>query len=90
VISCERGDIRQYPDGLVLYGAEEKRELPLPAGETGRDAVVRELYEAVVHGRPPLHHGGWGKANLEVCLAVLRSARERREVLLSHQTPTLD
>jgi len=30
------------------------------------------------------HGGRWGKANLEVCLAVLASAQERRKVLLSH------
>jgi phthalate 4,5-cis-dihydrodiol dehydrogenase len=90
LVTCDRGDIRQSPDALLVYGEDEKRELPLPTGETGRDAVVQELYDAVVHGRPPAHHGRWGKANLEVCLAVLQSARERREVFLSHQTPTLD
>ena len=37
--------------------------------------------------QPPLVHSGeWGKATLEVCLAVLQSARERREVTLAHQT----
>jgi len=38
----------------------------------------------VVKARVPAHGGRWGKANLEVCLAVLASAQERREVLLSH------
>ncbi len=68
---------------------EEKREVALPSGQTGRDAVVAELYAAVVEGVPPAHGGLWGKANLEVCLAVLQSARERREVRLHHQTPAL-
>jgi hypothetical protein len=27
-------------------------------------------------------------ATLEVCLAIMQSARERREILLSHQSPT--
>jgi hypothetical protein len=26
-------------------------------------------------------------ATLEVCLAIMQSARERREILLSHQVP---
>ena len=73
-----------------MYGEEERREVALPAGQTGRDAVVAELYQAVAKGVPPAHGGRWGKANLEVCLAVLESARERREVFLSHQTATLD
>jgi phthalate 4,5-cis-dihydrodiol dehydrogenase len=52
--------------------------------------MIAELYDAVVHGKQPLHSGRWAKATLEVSLAVLESARTRREVLLSHQVPTLD
>lgn len=87
LVACERGDIRQSPDGLSIYGNGGIEPVPLATDETGRDGVVRELYDAV-HGRPSTHGGRWGKATLEVCLAVLASARERREVFLSHQTPT--
>jgi phthalate 4,5-cis-dihydrodiol dehydrogenase len=52
--------------------------------------MIRELYDAVVHARPPLHNGRWAKGTLEVSLAVLESARTRREVLLAHQVPTSD
>jgi phthalate 4,5-cis-dihydrodiol dehydrogenase len=90
LVSCEKGDIRQSADGLTIYAEDGKREILLPTDETGRDAVVRELYEAIVHDRPPLHSGRWGKANLEVCLAVLESARARQEIRLSQQVPTLD
>ena len=86
LVSCEKGDIRQSARGVYVYGKNERREVPLSTEDTGRDAVVRELYDAVVNARAPLHGGRWGKANLEVCLAVLTSARERREVRLSHQT----
>jgi phthalate 4,5-cis-dihydrodiol dehydrogenase len=41
----------------------------------------------VVNGRRPSADGPWGKATVEVLLAVLESARERREVFLSHQVP---
>ena len=85
IISCEKGDIRQSQDGLFVYGEEEKKEIPLSTAETGRDHVIQELYDAVFHDKEPLHDGRWGKANLEVCLAVLESARERKEVYLSHQ-----
>jgi phthalate 4,5-cis-dihydrodiol dehydrogenase len=37
-----------------------------------------------------LHDGRWGKATVEVSLAVLESARERREIQLSHQVPVRD
>ena len=90
IVSCERGDIRQSSDGLLVYGEEERREIPLPTSESGRDALVAELYDAVTAGTAPAHNGRWGMANLEVCLAVLQSARERQEVFLSHQVATLD
>lgn len=90
IVSCEGGDIRQSAHGLYIYGKDGKQEMPLATAETGRDAVVRELYEAVVNDRSPGHGGPWGRANLEVCLAVLTSTRERKEVLLSHQTRTVD
>ena len=90
LVSCERGDIRQSADGLLVYGEHELRTIPLTTDETGRDAVVQELYEAIVDHRPPPHGGRWGKANLEVCLAVLESAQTRREVYLAHQVPLCD
>ncbi len=86
VLSCERGDIRQSPDGLYVYGDEGRREIQVPLGESGRTAEVDELYHAVVDDRPVFHDGRWGEATLEVCLAIYRSARERREVFLRHQS----
>ena len=88
-MSCERGDIRQTPDGLFIYGESEKREITLPAGRRrGREAEIEELYDAVVHGRPVFHDGRWGEATLEVCLAMIESAEKRREIFLSHQVPS--
>ena len=49
--------------------------------------IVDQLYEAVVNGRRPCADGRWGKATVEVVLAVLASAQERREVFLAHQVP---
>ena len=88
LVSCERGDIRQTPDGLFIYDEDEKREIALPAGRRGREAEIEELYNAVVHSRPVFHDGRWGEATLEVCLAILASAKERKEIVLSHQVPS--
>ncbi len=52
--------------------------------------MLRELYDAIFVGVRPLHDGRWAKATLEVSLAVMASARERREVVLAHQTPMVD
>jgi phthalate 4,5-cis-dihydrodiol dehydrogenase len=88
LVSCERGDIRQTPDGLYVYGETEQREIPLSAGSRGREAEIEELYNVVVHNRPVFHDGRWGAATLEVCLAMLESAKERKEIFLSHQVPS--
>jgi phthalate 4,5-cis-dihydrodiol dehydrogenase len=92
LVSCEHGDLRPQPNGVFIYDDNGKREIPLPLGRAVPDKgkVVDELYDAVVNDRPVYHDGRWGKATLEVCLAILQSARERREIILSHQVPTGD
>lgn len=90
LVSCDKGDIRQMPDGLKIYGETEQREIALPEGSTGREAEVEELYNAVAHNRPVFHDGRWGAATLEVCLAMIESAEQRKEIFLSHQVPTPD
>jgi len=87
LVSCDKGDIRQSADGLIVYGEEGKREVALPAGKKGREAEVDELYQAIVENRPVFHDGRWGEATLEVCLAILESAKEKREIFLKHQRP---
>ena len=80
IASCERADLRPLPTGVMVYceGGERLERLDPPV--VPRVEVIDELYDAVVNGKPPLHCGEWGAATLEVCLAVLRSAREGREV----------
>jgi phthalate 4,5-cis-dihydrodiol dehydrogenase len=90
VVSCERGDIRQTPTGLRLYGDRTSEEFPVPPLPTGRDLLLDEACAAVLDGVPAAHDGRWGLANLEVCLAALMSARDRRDVLLKYQVPTPD
>jgi phthalate 4,5-cis-dihydrodiol dehydrogenase len=85
VVSCERGDLRVLPDAVVVYGDETRTRRSLPAPGLPRAEVIDALWDAVVDGRAPRHDGAWGKATLEICAALLRSARERREVPLRHQ-----
>jgi phthalate 4,5-cis-dihydrodiol dehydrogenase len=82
IVSCQRGDLRPMPDGLWLFGDERREFRPLPSPSVPRFEVIDELYGAVVAGAPPLHDGTWAKATLEVCLALLQSAREQRDVEL--------
>jgi phthalate 4,5-cis-dihydrodiol dehydrogenase len=90
VVSLDQADIRQSPDGLLVYGNEEITEIPLEKGVSGRDVAIQELYDAVIHGKPPIHDGRWAKATLEVSLAVLESGRSGREVTLQHQVALAD
>ncbi len=92
IVSCHRGDIRLAGDGLWLYTNQGKRGLPVTreGGMPGRGDVLDELCSAVFEGKPLVHHGRWAKATLAVCLAVLQSAREGREVAVQHQVPTTD
>ena len=78
IVSCERGDLRPTPKGVMVYG-DATRELRCRSTPPAvpRAEVIDELCAAVFDGRAPLHDGRWGRATLEVCLAMLESAREQ-------------
>jgi phthalate 4,5-cis-dihydrodiol dehydrogenase len=82
IASCDRADLRALPEGVMVYADGEKRLEPLPAPKVQRAEVIDELHAAIVEGKAPLHDGEWGTATMEVCLALLRSAREQREIPL--------
>jgi phthalate 4,5-cis-dihydrodiol dehydrogenase len=85
LVACDHADLRPLPTGVMIYGNDGARLDALPPPAVPRSEVVDELYDAVVLGRPPVHNGEWALATLEVCLAMLTSAREGREVMLEHQ-----
>ena len=85
VVSCERGDIRQSPRGLVVYGPEGREDIVLETGEMPHSQVATEFHDAVRGLAPALHDGRWGLANLEICDAAWRSARSGEAVRLHHQ-----
>ena len=84
VVSCERGVLRQHPDGDLRLHREGRREIPVEP-HRGRSSELIELHDAVTMNRPTLLDARWGMASTEVCLAILQSSRERREILLEHQ-----
>jgi phthalate 4,5-cis-dihydrodiol dehydrogenase len=86
IVSCDRADLRPMPNGVMIHQNGQARLEPLAPPAVPRAEVIDELYDAVVHGRAPLHDGAWAMATLEVCLAMLRSAREGGDILLRHQT----
>jgi phthalate 4,5-cis-dihydrodiol dehydrogenase len=88
VASCERGDLRPSLRGVDVFDDQGRREIvvPIPRGI----GVIDEFHDAIARDAPLRRDGRWEKATLEVCLAILESARERREVFLHHQVPTRD
>jgi phthalate 4,5-cis-dihydrodiol dehydrogenase len=89
IVACRRGVIRQSPRGVYVYAEGGREEIPC-APDQGRSAELRELHQAVVQDRPAFPDGRWGKATLEVCIAMLQSSEERREVALMHQLSCVD
>jgi phthalate 4,5-cis-dihydrodiol dehydrogenase len=86
IVSCEKADLRPLPQGVMVYADGAKRLDRLPAPRIPRAEVIDELHDAVVSGKAPLHSGAWAMATMEVCLAMLRSAREGKDIPLANQT----
>ena len=85
LVACEGADLRLTASGVEVYGPDTRRTVELPVGAATRHGVIDELWAAIVEGRPPVHDGAWGEENLAVCLAILRSAEESREIELEHR-----
>jgi phthalate 4,5-cis-dihydrodiol dehydrogenase len=84
IVSCERGDIRQSPDGAYVYTAEGRREYPVDV-HTGRIGDLQELVNCIREDRPSFCDARWARATLEALLAIYQSSRERREIVLQRQ-----
>jgi phthalate 4,5-cis-dihydrodiol dehydrogenase len=82
VVSCEKADLRPLPTGVMIYGDREQGLDALPPPAVPRVEVVDELYGAVVEGREPVHSGESAMATLQVCLAILESSRQGKEIVL--------
>jgi phthalate 4,5-cis-dihydrodiol dehydrogenase len=86
LVSCERGDIRQSPEGLYIYTNDGRKEIIIDEGGRGSGELA-ELHAALQEDRPTFPDARWGMASLEVILAIAESSQKRRVVMLSHQVP---
>ncbi|MEW6451301.1 MAG: Gfo/Idh/MocA family oxidoreductase [Pseudomonadota bacterium] len=85
VVSCERADLRPTPREIIIHGDDERTIESIRRPDIPRAEVADELYEAATLDKAPLHSGEWGLATLEICLAILESAKTNREIELLHQ-----
>jgi phthalate 4,5-cis-dihydrodiol dehydrogenase len=83
IVSCEHADLRQSVNGVLLYTDDGVTEVPPEesVGRPGRGDVLEELFQALRHAQEPLHSGAFGRGTVQACLAILRSSRERREMV---------
>jgi phthalate 4,5-cis-dihydrodiol dehydrogenase len=87
IASLERAVLRQSPKGLFAYTDRGCEEIAVPPSR-GQAAELIELRDALAEGRAVFPGGTWGRATVEVCLAMLQSSREHREVRLQRQVPS--
>jgi len=82
IASFERADVRVTADGIAVFDAEGKRDIPLLTTSTmpGHRNVLNALWAAAREGQPCIHDASWGKTTLEIILGVLASAQERCEI----------
>jgi phthalate 4,5-cis-dihydrodiol dehydrogenase len=85
IASCEHADLRPVPNGVIVCADNTQAFEAVAPPTVPRAEVLDELCDAVAGVRPPVHTGQWGQATLEVCLAILASARDGSEITLTRQ-----
>ncbi|MCE7029953.1 Gfo/Idh/MocA family protein [Jiella avicenniae] len=88
VVLCDRADLRLTPEGVEVFADTERHFVEAPVPAVPRKTVVDALVAAVRENRPPAQTGAWGRASLEVCHAILRSAESGESVRLERQCST--
>lgn len=85
IATCARGDLRLSPDGILEHGIHGTREHAVPRGpgRPGQGDALDALWSAVRERRPCRHDARWGRATVEIILAILESSRLGREVPVS-------
>ncbi|UCM26643.1 Gfo/Idh/MocA family oxidoreductase [Pseudomonas sp. PS1(2021)] len=82
IVSCEGGDLKPMADAVMIYRPHSRDRLMLERPTVPRSEVIDELYLAQFYGVTPLHDGEWARDTLEICLAMLRSSEEQRDITL--------
>lgn len=85
IVSCDHADLRLTPQGVEVWADFERDFIAAPPDPAPRSPVLRALYEAIRENRPPPQSGGWGRDSLEICHAILDSARSGAFVELRKQ-----
>lgn len=86
LISLDHADLRLTPQGVEVSADSQRIFLPAPSWPSPRHGVLDALISTLRHGTKVAQDGPWGLASLELCHAILASARDDgRPVELLHQ-----
>ena len=85
IVCCDGADLRLTPSGVEVHDASGVRLESVPVPAIPRSEVIDELWSVAREGRAPLHGGAWSLATVEVCLAILASAKDRAAIIPGRQ-----
>ena len=85
IVSCDGADLRLTPHGVEIHDKNGIHHTEVFAHQIPRSEVIDELWSVARCGQRPLHGGPWSLATMEVCLAILESAKNRSAIMLEHQ-----
>lgn len=89
IASCTHADLHPLPSRVMIYADDKRQSLDLPRPHVPRSEVIDELYAAIRDHVPPTHDGQWALATMEVCLALLHSARAQKDIYMTKQKAVL-
>jgi phthalate 4,5-cis-dihydrodiol dehydrogenase len=87
IASFDHADVKLSAGGLLVFGDDGRWEIPMHEARDGIAGRLDTFYDAIVHDKPLAADGRWGKATLEVLLALEESSKTGGDVALKHQVP---
>ncbi|MEN8658993.1 MAG: Gfo/Idh/MocA family oxidoreductase [Marivita sp.] len=85
IVLCDHADLRLRPGGIDIFGDTERHVVHAPVNVAPRKTVIDALHAAVRQNIAPPQTAAWGRASLEVCHAILRSAETGEKISLTKQ-----
>jgi phthalate 4,5-cis-dihydrodiol dehydrogenase len=89
IASFDHADVKLSAGGLQVFDDRGRSEIPMREAPDGIAGRLTTLYEAIVRDKALPADGRWGKATLEVLLALEESSRQGGVVHLKHQVPVV-
>lgn len=86
IVSCDRADLRITAKSIEIWGDTERETIEIKADPAPRAEVLEAFYQSIRNKKHPPQTGAWGAVSLEICHAILESARSHTHVMLRQQS----